>query len=311
VYIRVATRGSKPPTKNEENPNAPEHHCCDCLAREDTRGRRPTPRSPPHSPPHFGDIGEASNLRHSVTHDEKGYSQEIETKRQSLAEDHRDQVKKAEEGDAGYRRTVAKGIFTMFKSLGTAAPDTFDDSGFKLGKSGEFPETPGEGLKNDQLEKTKEKFRKIREENEHYRVTRAASFAASVRSRRSDEDLPKTSRAASPHSPRVLRSQTGFLSPSTPTRARNGTWPVVRPSLDVQGHASSSRAGAGMMEQHEETYQELLPPHHNSLPTDNLSSPIGSDGGLESPGSPTIVISSDDTTWGTPSPRSERLPPAT
>ncbi|KAF8855957.1 hypothetical protein BDZ45DRAFT_594913 [Acephala macrosclerotiorum] len=315
LYVLAATRGSKPPTKNEEKPNTPEHHRCDCLVREDTRGRRPTPRSPPHSsPPNFGDISDASNLPHSVIHDEKGYSQEIdsqeiEMKPQSLTKDHRGQVKKAEEGDAGYRRTVAKGIYAIFKSLGTAAPDMFDDSGFKLGKSGEFPETPGEGLKNDKLEKTKEEFRKIREADGHYRLARAASFAASVRSRRSDEDLPETSRAASPHPPRVLRSQTEFLSPST--RVRNGTWPAVRPSSDVQGHASSSRAGAGMVEQHEETSQEPLPLHHSSLPTNNISPPIGSDGELESPGSPIIVISSDDTTWCTPSPRSERLPPAT
>lgn len=185
IYILATTRGSKPPPPNEAKAKGPEHHCCDCLAREGSRGRRrsATPRSQPRSPPHSGDIGEAS-ARQSISPNAKGSAEEIETKRHSLAQEHVNPVPNAEMEDAGYRRTIAKGIFRVFRSLGTAAPDMFDDSGFKAGESGEYPATPGEDLKNSKLGKTMETFRKIRKADTHYGTGGETSFAASGPSNR-------------------------------------------------------------------------------------------------------------------------------
>ncbi|KAK8105636.1 hypothetical protein PG999_008995 [Apiospora kogelbergensis] len=54
--------------------------------------------------------------------------------------------------DRGDRRKMAHTFVELDRYMGTPAPDVFDDSEFKRGKDGEFPEIPSEAARNPDLE---------------------------------------------------------------------------------------------------------------------------------------------------------------
>ena len=137
--------------------------------------------------------------------------------------------------DLGNRRKVAKTLTAIGTYLGTAAPDRFDDSEFKRGKALDYPELPGEELRNENLPQIRRDYNKSREEDDenvlHMHHSRTGSYAGSIASRRSAE--VGSSRAASPHSPPLQNDRTSFDVPNQTggmRRTRRDTLEVPSPS---------------------------------------------------------------------------------
>lgn len=90
-------------------------------------------------------------------------------------------------GDAGNRRKVAHALMWVGKTLGTPAPDAYDNSGFLMGPAADWPEVPGEAGRNPDLAATYESYNRGRDLEGGAATTtlrrersRAGSFAGSV-----------------------------------------------------------------------------------------------------------------------------------
>jgi hypothetical protein len=139
--------------------------------------------------------------------------------------------------DAG-RRKVAKTFTAIGKRLGTAPPNLFDDSEFKSGNAGDFPEIPGEVNRNPTLPQIREQYNLPRDSDGHVTPvhrgrSRSGSFNGSVTSDIGRERSLSRSRAASPQSNNrpSMEMQNQPSSPGSP-----GSWMHVRrDTLEVPG----------------------------------------------------------------------------
>lgn len=80
--------------------------------------------------------------------------------------------------DAGGRRRVAGALTWLTKALGTASPDRLDDSGFKNGPAGNYPEIPAEWQRNSELIQIHQRYNTPTPD----RRSRAGSFTGSAAS---------------------------------------------------------------------------------------------------------------------------------
>lgn len=200
------------------------------------------------------------------------------------------QVKRSWTADAGNRRKVAEALTAIGDYLGTAAQDRFDDSEFKRGKAVNYPEVPGEELRNQLLPQIREQYNPSRDADGNatpaLRRSRsiAGSFTDSVASEFGVEGSSTTPRAESHLSP--------FVPAPIPRIPHAATLPAKRPSFKPQNLPSSSSAGA--------TEGRLEVPsrvHHNPTRNNPSASAINSIVNIpEGRSSPAIVVSSDPDT---------------
>lgn len=176
--------------------------------------------------------------------------------------------------DSAFRVKVDGIVKTIVNYVGTAAPGTYDDSGFTEAKSS-YPVTPGEELMNDNLPKTKEMY------SEH--LSSANSYAGSISSRRSIEESP----------PRLSRSLTRSLSP-TPSRYRRSTSPSHRNKLDLHEMASSSSVTVSGGRPRRDTLEVPTPTNHSQTRTSPSAQFEVIHALSDDQNSPTIILSTED-----------------
>ncbi|KAI0172675.1 hypothetical protein GGR52DRAFT_417172 [Hypoxylon sp. FL1284] len=183
--------------------------------------------------------------------------------------------------DVGHRRKVAKVLTKISNYLGTASEHQFDDSEFRHGKAMDFPEIPGEEMRNPALMQIRQVYNQPRDEDENAgsspgkRPSRSGSFARSVRSTTSAEGSARMSRAPSIHQP--------------PSPVSRGTFDLGEPSSsDARGRPTQRRA---TLEVPEQTYQGSLHYARSPSPAATIDTTVSN-----VPGSPAIVISPDPNT---------------
>ena len=193
-------------------------------------------------------------------------------------------TKRSNTFDAGSRRRVAKTLIALGNRFGTAATNLLDDSEFKQGKARDFPEIPGERLRNKDLQQYRETYNQPRDMDGSATPlpregrSRAPSFISEASAQNDDDNqTPRSPRSPSPlppvRRPRVStyparRTSSEVDKPESSLSARH---PPRRDTLDVPsplhlGHTRSS-------------------PSSSSIPS-NVNVPRGEI-------SPTIVISSN------------------
>ena len=173
--------------------------------------------------------------------------------------------------DRGSRRKVAKGIIEVANFFGNAADDQFDDSEFKQGKAGDFPEIPGEENRNRALMQIREKYNQRRDTGRSVSPmprSRAESFTGSVRA---------APRSASPVPSIAMPRRRQDRSSSEPQYAS------IAESADLRGRRPAQRR---------ETLEVPSPVQYSYFRHDPSPSPIIVPS-PETPNSPTIVVSSD------------------
>ncbi|KAE8452223.1 hypothetical protein EG329_001690 [Mollisiaceae sp. DMI_Dod_QoI] len=234
-----------PKTVNEEQSlNAPEHHCT-CSGHGERVGRSP-----------------ASSRSGSTSGIPNGYITTTPT-RASVVENEKEKEKE-DEANKGFRLSVAHALESMVEYFGTAADDRFDDSQFRRSRADDFPEIPGEELRNENVRHIRETYNKVRDADGN------------------------VSRAGSPHSQRSRRSASPFSSPSSPRQAM--TMPAEREScLEPLGRASSS--GSRALGKRRDTLEVPSAVHHNPTRiTTTTVSTNSSDDMARVQSSPTIMI---------------------
>lgn len=197
------------------------------------------------------------------------------------------EVKRSWTADANIQK-VAK----PFTAIGNYLASQFDESEFKSGKAADFPETPGEILKNENLPQIRKKYNR----DADWDVTparrgspsRAGSFTGSFASGFGVEGSSTMSRAASFPSP--------IAPPPLPRTLHAATLSPERPSFELQSLHSSSSAGAtgGRLRQRGDSLEVPSRVHHSPMQNNPSASAINSIVNIpEGQGSPAIVVSSD------------------
>lgn len=146
--------------------------------------------------------------------------------------------------DQGGRLTVAAKLKALADYMGTASPERFDISAFRDSRANDFPEIPGEPLRNPQLKQIRDTYNEHREDDDSQSTrsarprSRAASFNGNTVSGFGiDRDGLTKSRTASPVRPRPspLVGEGGPSEPPHPasdptgTRVRRATLKVPSP----------------------------------------------------------------------------------
>ncbi|KAK2762877.1 hypothetical protein FQN54_001052 [Arachnomyces sp. PD_36] len=182
--------------------------------------------------------------------------------------------------DRGNRLKIARTLSVVSNYLGTASPELFDVSAFKHGKALNFPETPGEENKNPDLPRIRERYNRGRD----LRRSRAGSFNDSAPSAFDSEGISMGSRGSSP---RPSMS-------STTSRLHRSALPTERISSDLSSRDPSVASGsvAPRLRERRDTLEVPPPVHFNSV-RNSPPNPSASAVTRESPGPPTIVISSE------------------
>jgi hypothetical protein len=123
-------------------------------------------------------------------------------------------LKVVEIPDVGNRRRMARALIAFGDRLDTAAPDQFDDSGFKHENAVDFPEIPGEEQRNSALSQIRDRYNQPRDADGNVppglrrQHSRASSFTGSDASGFGVEGGLTTPRAASPRRPHANKFPT-------------------------------------------------------------------------------------------------------
>lgn len=177
---------------------------------------------------------------------------EPESSRPSQSQSHQlERSSTSSTADAG-RRNVAKAFNAIGRKLGTAPPNLFDDSEFKSGNAGDFPEIPGELNRNPTLPQIREQYNLPRDSDGHVTPalrgrSRSRSFNGSVASDIGMERSPSGCRVPSPQ-PNIRASLDIQNQPSSPgspgsrLAVRRDTLEVPSPSHGRSNSASSSNS---------------------------------------------------------------------
>ncbi|KAK7963356.1 hypothetical protein PG988_010330 [Apiospora saccharicola] len=134
--------------------------------------------------------------------------------------------------DAGGRRKVAQIFGDLGRYMGTPAPDLFDDSEFRRGRAMDFPEIPGEAVRNPDLEQIRSQYNQPHDSDED-EVTppplgRSRSRAESFIEGYDAMGISSISRSASPSRVQSLSRSRSRPPPSPGIATRASTMPVVR-----------------------------------------------------------------------------------
>lgn len=167
--------------------------------------------------------------------------------------------------DVGRRRAVANALIKIGSYVGTAAPSRFDDSEFKRGKAQDFPEIPGEQMRNSALNQIRNQYNQSRDLDGNITPSRPASIAGSARGSDDVDRISVSPRAVSPQRPPPLHTTSSAASNPVVQRRRRDTLEVPSP-----GRHSISR---------------------NNPSTTSNGPVVAVNAGQASP---TIVVSSDD-----------------
>jgi hypothetical protein len=184
--------------------------------------------------------------------------------------------------DVGGRRKVARTLTVISNFLGTAAQDAFDDSEFKRGRAVDFPEIPGEASRNRALSQIREQYNQPRDGDGNVtpglqrQRSRNGSPTGSFVSGLGITEGDTTSPVRPPASPRPSRSSSASSPPRSPRRPLSNTFPVQRPSFELQTTQSAPGGPAGQAPRRYSRRDTLdLPaPVHRSGSRDELSPPV-------------------------------------
>jgi len=212
--------------------------------------------------------------------------------------------------DVGGRRKVARTLTLVSNFLGTAAHDAFDDSEFKRGRAVDFPEIPGEASRNRALSQIREQYNQPRDRDGNItpglqrQRSRNGSPTGSYVSGLGITDGDPSSPVQPPASPRPSRSSSTTSSPTrSPRRPHSSTFPVQRPSVELQTGSFAPSVASGetpRRRSRRDTLDVPSPVHHSSSRNEGPSSPIAPSiiqMTASGPGPPMIVVSPDpDTT---------------
>lgn len=199
----------------------------------------------------------------------------------------------------GSRRRVARAFIAVGNSLGTKVDGSFDVSKFRDGPALDFPEIPGEAVRNRDLAQIRKVYSLRQEANGTPALrsrSRASSFIGSVASGQGIEGLG-ISRQASPRPDLRISRSPSPLPPSSPGfRQRASTLPVGRRSEDRPGAGSASIDSLRGRERKRRDTLEVPPAvsfhlssrnHHSSSKNGPSAGPSGA-----SSNSPPAVVSS-------------------
>lgn len=182
--------------------------------------------------------------------------------------------------NAGNRGTVRETLIKVSKYIGTAAPDRFDDSEFKRGRAGAWPEIPAEEQRNTALPDIRQR----------YNHSRASSV---VSSRAAEGNNTPTGPASpqSPDSPHPLPR----MSSSPRRRPHSNTYPDKRSPEHRRTFSASSGNSAPLGRRATLEVPQLV---LHQLPRNNQSSSSRQStdtmSGAQSP--PAIIVSPDPET---------------
>ncbi|KAK7936156.1 hypothetical protein PG985_001651 [Apiospora marii] len=227
--------------------------------------------------------------------------------------------------DAGGRRKVAQIFGDLGRYMGTPAPDLFDDSEFRRGRAMDFPEIPGEAVRNPDLEQIRSQYNQPHDSDEEgtpLALARSRSRAGSFVGVAVDYDAmgisTTISRSASPSRVQSLSRSRSRPPPSPGTATRSSTMPVGRTSKSDSQPQSPSTGIRDTRPRRRETLEVPSPvrPHatawSNSTPT--TAAPQSGTSTEETPTSepcpPTIVISPDPEIASSASSRPPTLEPS-
>lgn len=208
--------------------------------------------------------------------------------------------------DAGGRRKVAQIFGDLGRYMGTPAPDLFDDSEFRRGRAMDFPEIPGEAVRNPDLEQIRSQYNQPHDSDEEVTLPalgRSRSRAESFVGVAVDYDamgISTISRSASPSRVQSL-SRSRSRPPQSPGIAtRASTMPVACTPKSGSPPQSPVTDMRDTRPRRRETLEVPSPtrPHvtawSNSHPTTTAQSGTSTDEASNSePSPPTIVISPD------------------
>lgn len=241
------------------------------LSRQETRETYTTIRSTVDPVYHA-----SSQLSHAAT---SGTLDKIPTGRSHYFARSRRDTAETRVTDGGSRRKVAGTLVRIGKTLGTPAPDAFDDSGFMHGPAADFPTVPGEEERNPQLNKIKRSY-----------------------------DPPRDSDGnATPLARQRSRSRAGSFAGSTASGAGvdGHAATAVQAEEDDQAVAGPSRGSVDrQLRTRRSTLEVPKPVHHSPMPRkDSIFSPAGRPSGSsarddasQNPSSPSIRVFSEDDT---------------
>ncbi|KAK8113586.1 hypothetical protein PG984_014112 [Apiospora sp. TS-2023a] len=216
--------------------------------------------------------------------------------------------------DAGGRRKVAQIFGDLGRYMGTPAPDLFDDSEFRRGRAMDFPEIPGEAVRNPDLEQIRSQYNQPHDSDEDETpppLGRSRSRAESFIEGYDAMCISTISRSASPSRVQSL-SRSRSRPPGIATRA--STMPVVRtphnsppqsPVTDVRDARPRRRETLEVpspVRQHATSWSNTQP-----ITTQNFTSTEEAPNSDPSP--PTIVISPDPQTGPLRPPATSTLDP--
>ncbi|KAK2802009.1 hypothetical protein FQN51_004919 [Onygenales sp. PD_10] len=190
--------------------------------------------------------------------------------------------------DTGGRRKIAKALTTIGNYLSNAAHDRVDDSEFKTGPALDFPEIPGEIRRNPELTRIRGQYNQDRGDATPTPTLRGRS--GSFRSVASSIDLEGLSRVPS-------RGSSRSPSPIPRSRPHALTLESGRTSSDSHPHPPSSplTSTPNARPKRRDTLEVPTAAHHSR--NHSSSSSIPSIHSIpNSPGAPTIIVSSDQET---------------
>ncbi|POR36413.1 Uncharacterized protein TPAR_03390 [Tolypocladium paradoxum] len=154
--------------------------------------------------------------------------------------------------DSGSRRKVAKMLIAVGNSLGAKAQHVLDDSEFKLGAAGDYPEVPGEDNRNRLLDEIRDRYNPRRHADGNATPlprsrSRDGSFDGSVVSTQGVERVPRAaSQRPSPflESAAVRTRRASTMPPGRASFELQAVDPDVRAAASEAGHSRGSVAGA-------------------------------------------------------------------
>jgi hypothetical protein len=170
----------------------------------------------------------------------------------------------------GSRHEVTKTLLRIANSLGTPSPDRFDDSAFRHGKATGFPEVPGEGNRNSKLPQIKQQWGELNPDDDDGLTPRG-----------------RRSRANSFNGGSISRAN------SIGPRAQSTQPPPQRPQQPTDPGSSASFLGLPTTHSPESTSESVFP-NRPSVELEKTKSQSTVVTLHQGPGSPAIVLSSDD-----------------
>lgn len=220
----------------------------------------------------------ATQVQDSINNEDRATSSEIAQTTTQLSRGQSHSTWSSNKADAGKRRKVARTLTTFSNYLGSAAHDQFNDLEFKRGKAVDFPEIPGEEHRNPELSQIREQYNQHREDDDGLQrhISRAPSFTGSFAK---SADMPRPSSPSPSTTPRRPHANT-----LNGARA-SGSFELNDPRSTFSVDSKAPQRRATLEVPSEGHHRTISTP--SVITTNHVTIPSG-------PGSPTIVVSDDD-----------------